>query len=1064
MLALRRVGSRTRGMENSYSSAFYYEIPDVDIYDNQLVGRGGELAAPTEDVGTLESSSTMDMLFTKRDIPEALEEEEESEGPPGEQDLKETYIQLVQGVQEWQDGCVYRGDFGLDMKLGNGEFSWPTGESYRGQFYRDHRHGLGTYLWPDGSSFTGMFYLSYREGYGTMYQKTRLFQGMYKANERFGPGIETYPDGSQDVGLWFREHLIKLCTEVPSSFSIHDYPEYSGFLTHSPARISLLGEEKMEWDLHEEQDPFFYDYKRFLLNDDLTLPPEIYTYSTDNSHLPMTCSFRKELDALIFLNDIPPFVEDGEPWFIKNETPLMVKIQKQAYKYRNKKAHSSWNMGAILEGDRRSFACHGPKERLAKDMILRAGEGNYDWIYGILRDDLASADVADAKGYTVLAAAAVHCHNNIINLLLDHGADVNKYTDEGLTALNMCFLLYYPSRCFKPNIAERTTPKPQEASNMPVNPNHAFSLLEAAKESVYLEELVLTPGSQEQKSAAWGGEEDGLSAGTQLSHESPDLGGNPPKWDRLSPRGSVSDLEKGLDRVAGSLDGHTLGSQETNFESGICVHNYSITLSQDLLQKSAQAYSMLKASSLSTTGSVKGTMRKMALAMIEHSNRWLSIRLLLHRGADPNLCRVPMQALFFAVKAGDVAGVKLLLENRARADIQLPAELGALTPLHIAAALPGEEGVKITELLLHAITDVDARAADQDDVYKLGKLDLLPSSLKLNNEAGPANIYYSTRPSVPDEGGRTALHVACEREDNYKCARDIVRLLLSHKANPNLLWSGHSPLSLSIASGNDLIVKELLSHGADPNLPLTRGLGSALCVACDPTCEPQRSTDSKLALIDRLINYGADILSPVTLTQGDRMAVGTAVDYGYFKFYQDRKVAHCPFHMLMPAEREMFLARKRLLEYMGFQLRHAVSAKESQWDPKLLNLSKKAELTPYQRLKRKSAVPSRALHLEEQERIPFFKFCSQCGRSVGVRLVPCTRCYGILTCSKYCKTRAWGDFHKRDCGTLSVIGKMESASFTQNFQNHLGKKASQKPETPKLPGRPKSSFSTYNQE
>lgn len=42
-------------------------------------------------------------------------------------------------------------------------------------------------------------------------------------------------------------------------------------------------------------------------------------------------------------------------------------------------------------------------------------------------------------------------------------------------------------------------------------------------------------------------------------------------------------------------------------------------------------------------------------------------------------------------------------------------------------------------------------------------------------------------------------------------------------------------------------------------------------------CSPQ---------IDLLINYGADVLAPVTLTQGDKMAVGTVVDYGYFKFFQ----------------------------------------------------------------------------------------------------------------------------------------------------------------------------------
>ena len=56
---------------------------------------------------------------------------------------------------------------------------------------------------------------------------------------------------------------------------------------------------------------------------------------------------------------------------------------------------------------------------------------------------------------------------------------------------------------------------------------------------------------------------------------------------------------------------------------------------------------------------------------------------------------------------------------------------------------------------------------------------------------------------------------------------------------------------------------------------------------------------------------------------------------------QDRKIAHCPFHMLMPSERETFLARKKLLEYMGLQLRQAVFAKESQWDLKVLHLSKR---------------------------------------------------------------------------------------------------------------------------
>ncbi|XP_045224005.2 ankyrin repeat and MYND domain-containing protein 1 isoform X3 [Macaca fascicularis] len=989
-----------------------HEVSGAASPRRPLEGKGGETSA-AEELGPLENYA----VFATRDVSASSEkEEEESEGPLRAQDLKEAYIQLVQGVQEWQDGCMYRGEFGLNMKLGYGEFSWPTGESYHGQFYRDHCHGLGTYMWPDGSRFTGTFYLSHREGYGTMYMKTRLFQGLYKADQRFGPGVETYPDGSQDVGLWFREQLIKLCTQIPSGFSLLSYPEFSGFLTYSPARISLSEEEQTEWGLQEEQDPFFYEYKRFLLNDNLMLPPETYVYSTDCDHLPMTSSFRKELDTCIFLNEIPPFVDDGEPWFIINETPLLIKIQKQTYKFRNKPAHTSWNMGAILEGKRSGFALCGPKERLSTEMILKAEEGNHDWICGILKDNFASADVADAKGYTVLAAAATHCHNDIVNLLLDCGADVNKCSDEGLTALSMCFLVYYPAQSFKPNVAERTMPEPQEPPKFPVVPILSSSFMDTNLESLYSEVNVPFQGSCELRppptppplphilgSQEGGHSQDIGQPGESVEHRSSSLKGDSPLV-----KGSLGHVESGLEDILGNTDRGTLCSTETNFESNMCVCNFSIELSQAMLERSAQSHSLLKMASpsLCTSSFDKGTMRRMALSMIERRKRWQTIKLLLRRGADPNLCRVPMQVLFLAVKAGDVDGVRLLLEHGARTDICFPPQLGTLTPLHIAAALPGEEGVQIVELLLHAITDVDAEASDKDSTYKSGKLDLLPSSLKLSNEPGPPQAYYSMDTPLPEEGGRTALHMACEREDDNK------------------------------------VVKELLTHGADPNLPLTKGLGSALCIACDLTYEHQRSVDERLALIDRLIDHGADILKPVTLRQGEKVAVGTAVDYGYFRFFQDRKIAHCPFHTLMPAERETFLARKRLLEYMGSQLRRAVFAKESQWDPTWLYLCKRVELIPSHRMKKKGPSLPKGLDVKEQGQIPFFKFCYQCGRSIGVRLLPCPRCYGILTCSKYCKTKAWNEFHKKDCGDLVAIdgpvGHQEATEAAWLFLTYCG--------------------------
>ncbi|XP_034989888.2 ankyrin repeat and MYND domain-containing protein 1 isoform X2 [Zootoca vivipara] len=947
------------------------------------------------------------------------EEEEEEEAEDYEEESSEQYlycdedmnnnkIETKVGVQEWPDGSRYRGEFALDLKLGYGEFAWDNGERYVGQFYKDHRHGKGVYFWPDGSKFIGSFYLSRKEGYGIMeFNDGRKFQGLYKGDERFGPGIQTHPDDSQDIGLWHRNHIIKLCTEVPGYFTLADFPELSVYFDAETCRGYISEDTHKFWDLNEEKDPFFYRYKRLLLDDDsYTLPEDLYIYSIDADNLPRTKTFLKDFDCQYFKKKKRLPYE--KLWPITNITPFLVKMQKHIYRYRHYQNDVDWDVNFILEGYRNGFGEKGPKELACEELIKEAAEGNYNRVDEILMDNLAPPDIADVHGYTALAAAAMNFHDDIINLLLDNGADVNKCSDEGLSALSMCAIHYFPEESFHPNIAERSFSRREAMDDMAeeISPGSIpFSQSESSQPS--------QPSTE-------------LKVSSSASHVSP---APLPSSAGKSERGTYTKSSEESESSA----------VEKSSETNCGIYNFKMKVSVEAMQRGAAALSehMLKVPYFpDCEGFVQqeGTLGRMAASITEHTKRLATIKLLLRRGADPNMCRIPMYVLFFAVKAADPNVVRLLLEAGARTDIRLPTRLGGLAPLHIAAALPGEEGVEITRSLLHSATDPNVRAEDENDIYGpdrtscKNELTENISMIKMNNEMGPPKSYQKECAIIPEEGGRTPLHIACEREDDYESASRVVRLLLEHNANPNVLWSGHSPLSLAIASGNDQAVTELLAGGAEPNLPLGQAVGSALCAAANTTYEFKRTLASKIALINSLIAGGADMLMPITIGDETRTAVGTVVDYAHFRIYQDKRMLHTPYHALSPTERETFSSRKKLLEYLSERLRECVTSREKQWD--------REELRRLKYGRKRSVVVAM-----EGDAPRVFKYCYQCGRSVGVNLSVCTRCFEIFTCSKTCKVRAWNERHKRECFQVRITrsGRIQKGKEASTRRKKEGK-------------------------
>ncbi len=143
------------------------------------------------------------------------------------------------------------------------------------------------------------------------------------------------------------------------------------------------------------------------------------------------------------------------------------------------------------------------------------------------------------------------------------------------------------------------------------------------------------------------------------------------------------------------------------FDSACSVSSYNIHVTEEVMHRSAEALSRTGIPQRSDT---QETVRKMAAMKTEsvpslsfpvcsvlmtlilfvclykscvlcarltrHRVRLNTLKLLLERGADPNVSRVPMPVLFLAIMAADAEAVRRLLLCGAHTDIPLPPEAG----------------------------------------------------------------------------------------------------------------------------------------------------------------------------------------------------------------------------------------------------------------------------------------------------------------------------------------------------------------------------------------------------
>ncbi|CAF1532005.1 unnamed protein product, partial [Adineta ricciae] len=330
-------------------------------------------------------------------------------------------------VQETSnEECTYVGDIYDEKKHGKGMLSWSDGRKYTGAFFADRRHGFGVFQTPDISEF----------------------KGLYCQDERFGPGILLYQKlQSADVGLWLSEDLIRL---------LYPHPKLSIDIHITEKKTSTLPSTRSSaWCSPEEfflnlTDFHFLLYKKSPLRLFQQISNEksfITRFVSEHTESVNEALLGKRNEFEAYLSSIDENLSKLNNQIANISSPNQTYEQQKLYDYLNKfwplKQRASFPIDDILSNTRSSFPNPGPLENASLNLFELSYYGYEKDVRHLLMQRLVYVDVCDSHGLTALHFATYQLHINIINTLLDFGANVNQLSDEHFTPLMIAFLLYY---------------------------------------------------------------------------------------------------------------------------------------------------------------------------------------------------------------------------------------------------------------------------------------------------------------------------------------------------------------------------------------------------------------------------------------------------------------------------------------------------------------------------------------------------------------------------------------------------------------------------------------------